>query len=121
MFSECLKKMRKKMKMTQAVLAQKLDVSPSTIGMYEQGRREPDSKMLIKIANLFGVSVDYLINSECTARFVNDPDELVNKVENALRTSGKLESYGEKFGTKTIDLIVEAVREGIYEAVESIN
>ena len=121
MFSECLKKMRKKMKMTQAVLAQKLDVSPSTIGMYEQGRREPDSKMLIKIANLFGVSVDYLINSECTARFVNDPDELVNKVRKALLNSKKLENCREKFSDKTINLIAEAVRDGIYESIESEN
>ena len=121
MFGECLKKLRKKMKMTQAALAGKLGISPSTIGMYEQGRREPDSKLLIKIANFFGVSVDYLINSKCTARFINDNDELVNKVKKALRNSKKLENYQEKFSDKTINLIAEAVRDGIYESIESEN
>ena len=119
MFGVCLKRLRKEMKLTQAALAGKLGISPSTIGMYEQGRREPDSKMLIKIANLFGVSVDYLINSKCTARFINDPDELVNKVKRALRSSEKLENCQEKFSDKTINLIAEAVREEIYESVES--
>ena len=75
------------------------------------------SKMLIKIANFFGVSVDYLINSKCTARFVNDPDELVNKVKKALRSNEKLGNCQEKFNDKTINLIAEAVRDGIYESV----
>ncbi len=121
MFGECLKKLRKKMKLTQTALAGKLGVSPSTIGMYEQGRREPDSRMLIKIANFFGVSVDYLINSKCTARFINDNDELVNKVRKALLNSKKLENCREKFSDKTINLIAEAVRDGIYESVEYEN
>ena len=59
MFNVKLRRLRKKSKQTQAQLAKKLSVSPSTIGMYEQGRREPDSATLLKIANLFKVSVDF--------------------------------------------------------------
>ena len=39
--SEKLKKLRMKSGLTQAELAEKIKVSPSSIGMYEQGRREP--------------------------------------------------------------------------------
>ena len=52
MFGKKLKMLRKKNRLTQANLAKKLNISPSTIGMYEQGRREPDSAMLVKIADL---------------------------------------------------------------------
>ena len=48
----------------QAELARRLQVSPSAVGMYEQGRREPPSDLLLAIARVFGVSVDYLISGQ---------------------------------------------------------
>lgn len=46
---------------SQAELAKRLQVSPSAIGMYEQGRREPAAELLIAMANTFSVSTDYLL------------------------------------------------------------
>lgn len=51
----------------QAELARRLQISPSAVGMYEQGRREPSADMLLTIARAFGVSVDYLISGEVSA------------------------------------------------------
>lgn len=53
--------LRRQAGMNQAELAQLLQVSPSTVGMYEQGRREPPAQMLVTIARTFQVSVDYLL------------------------------------------------------------
>ena len=50
--------------MTQAQLADKLDISASTVGMYEQGRREPDNYTLARICQELGASVDYLLDIE---------------------------------------------------------
>ena len=50
---ETLKKLRKSKGLTQAELGKILGVSPSTIGMYEQGRRTPDKDALIAISNYF--------------------------------------------------------------------
>lgn len=61
MFSEILKDLRTECNMSQSELAKKLDISPSTVGMYEQGRRYPDFDTLIKIANHFNVSLDFLL------------------------------------------------------------
>ncbi len=47
--------------MNQWELAEKMEVSPSTIGMYEQGRREPSGRRLVLLGRLFGVSTDYLL------------------------------------------------------------
>lgn len=49
---------------SQAELAAKLGVSPSAIGMYEQGRREPAVDTLVALAELFGVSTDYLLTGK---------------------------------------------------------
>ena len=46
---------------SQAQLAQKLKISPSAMGMYEQGRREPSLQLLGQMAKVLGVSTDYLI------------------------------------------------------------
>lgn len=47
--------------LSQAQLAQKLGISPSAMGMYEQGRREPSMETLVAIAKIFQVSTDYLL------------------------------------------------------------
>ena len=61
MLSQNLRQLRINNKMTQKNLAEKLGVSFGSIAMWESGRRSPDSEMLIKIADLFDVSVDSLL------------------------------------------------------------
>ena len=45
-------------------LGEKLGVSQSSISLWEKGSRRPDMEMLVKIANFYGVSTDYLLGSE---------------------------------------------------------
>lgn len=52
---------------SQQELAKKLGVSASAVGMYEQGRREPDCETLVALARLFGVSTDYLLTGRTHA------------------------------------------------------
>ena len=63
-FQKRIKELRQKNGYTQAELGKKLGISASAIGMYEQGRREPDSKILTEMSRLFEVPVDYLLSSE---------------------------------------------------------
>lgn len=65
-------KLRKEARMSQLQLAQKLNVSPSTVGMYEQGRRMPAIEILIQMASLFGVSLDYLITGSEKLNLITD-------------------------------------------------
>lgn len=53
--------LRRKKGWSQAELASRLHISPSTIGMYEQGRREPPIDILVAMSKEFDVSIDYLI------------------------------------------------------------
>ena len=46
---------------SQTQLAQQLKISPSAVGMYEQGRREPSVELVVEMASLFGVTTDYLL------------------------------------------------------------
>lgn len=53
--------LRREAGLSQAQLAEKLQISPSAMGMYEQGRREPSLQLLGQMARVLGVSTDYLI------------------------------------------------------------
>lgn len=53
--------------LSQGELARRLQVSASTVGMYEQGRREPSAEILVALARTFGVTVDYLLTGQPSA------------------------------------------------------
>ena len=59
-----LKQLREKAKLTQADLGKKLNIAPSTVGMWEKGYRSPDYDMLKRIADYFNVSTDYLLEHD---------------------------------------------------------
>ena len=56
-----LKELRKSKGLSQLRLATDLNTTQNTISRYETGEREPGIAELIKIADYFHVSVDYLI------------------------------------------------------------
>lgn len=56
-----LKELRKLRGISQLKLALDLNTNQNTISRYETGEREPGINELIKIADYFNVSVDYLI------------------------------------------------------------
>ena len=62
MFGDRLKLLRNEKNMTQKNLADLLNVSPSTIGMYERNQRDPDTATLRFLADYFSVSADYLLD-----------------------------------------------------------
>ena len=59
-FSERLKNLRKEKKLSQKKLAQEVKVTRATIGYYENRKRKPDLEKLIKLADFFDVSIDFL-------------------------------------------------------------
>ena len=52
---------RREAGLSQAEFARRIQVSPSAMGMYEQGRREPSAEILVAMARELGVSTDYLL------------------------------------------------------------
>lgn len=56
-----LKELQKQKGISQLKLAMDLSMNQNTISRYETGEREADYKTLIKIADYFNVSIDYLL------------------------------------------------------------
>ena len=80
--------LRRRTGMSQAELARQLQCSPSAVGMYEQGRREPPTDLLVQMARIFDVSTDYLLTGSAHAqkdRFVF-ADMLLRSLNDAEQT-----------------------------------
>lgn len=60
-FRKKLIELRKNKKWYQTDVAEKIGVARATYGAYEQGNRQPDFDTLERLADLYGVSVDYLL------------------------------------------------------------
>lgn len=63
-FGNKVKELRKKNGWTQAQVADKIGVTKSVISFYENKDRSPSPEVLIKFAELFRVSTDYLLGVE---------------------------------------------------------
>ncbi|MCR2043229.1 helix-turn-helix domain-containing protein [Anaerosalibacter massiliensis] len=91
MFGDRIKEERTLKQMTQKELSKFLGVSPSTVGMYEQNRRQPDSETIIKLSEIFNVSTDYLLGRTDIKNPENEDKEMkrlankeIKSVEDAL-------------------------------------
>lgn len=73
--------LRRGANLSQGELARRLQVSPSAIGMYEQGRREPSGEILVALARTFGVTVDYLLTGQPS---LQEQDAVTSAMETAL-------------------------------------
>ncbi|HIZ17452.1 MAG TPA: helix-turn-helix domain-containing protein [Firmicutes bacterium] len=64
-FGKRLKHLRISSGMTQTDLAERVGMSTSSIGMYEQGRREPGLDVIFNMCNIFEVHPNELLGYEC--------------------------------------------------------
>ncbi len=86
-FSDRLKELRKQAGLTQGQLAEKIWVTKATICYYEQSERNPSPEVLIKLANVFHVSTDYLLGIDKKQRYldISDlPDEDVELLQHTV-------------------------------------
>ena len=73
-----LKKLLEQHNISQKDLAKDLFITPSTLGNYIQNTREPDYQTLIKIADHFHVTIDFLLGHDVDSHLTQEEILLVN-------------------------------------------
>lgn len=63
--------LRKTNKLTQQNVADYLNVTQTTYNYYEKGKSEPNINTLCKLADLYNVSIDYLVDRNFDNHFVH--------------------------------------------------
>lgn len=71
-----LKQLRTENDVSQSDIAKLLDVTRQAYSRYERGEREPDLEMLCKLADYYGVTVDYLIGHDSKS-IMDRPDSAI--------------------------------------------
>lgn len=75
--------LRKKHNLTQEELAEQLNISRASLSHYETNRREPDYDTLVRLADFFNVSLDYIMarTEEPTVLTDQNVKEFLNELE----------------------------------------
>ncbi len=72
---------------TKKEVAKALDIAPNTLSGYIKNKRQPDLNTLIKIANYFNITTDYLLE-----HFTNDSSASENKLPAAQKKLNQIVS-----------------------------
>lgn len=83
-----MKQLREERNLTMREASQRLGIPYTTYVNYEKGLREPNSEMLIRIANFFNTSIDYLLKR-------SDNREVLEIKNSTLAASGSNDYSGE--------------------------
>ena len=110
MFAETMKHLRRSRKMTQAQLAEQLGLSASAVGMYEQGRREPDLSVILQLCRIFEVPADLLLNNmtEPVKKSLEIKD-VIQDIQDRLLTTRELTLDGTPMSVEDIHRLIHAI------------
>lgn len=108
-----LKEEREKRGWTQEYMANLLEIKIGTLSGYERSYRTPDLDMTLKIANLFGVSVDYLLGreeSDHTPWWEKGTPPTPVELDEFIRNQPNLRLFGDPMNEDVKDDIMLALR-----------
>ena len=83
---ERIKRLRKNMGLTQSDLAEKLNLECAAVSKYETNRVPLTQESLIKLADIFNVSTDYLLGLN-ENKTINEPIQIAASMKNGLDLS----------------------------------
>lgn len=67
-----IREVRKAKKLSQTELAEMLHVHQTAVSQWENGKTEPDMDNLCRIADIFGVTVDYLLGVDTQSQTIDE-------------------------------------------------
>lgn len=110
-FGMRIRQLRKNKGYTQQQLAQKLGVSTSAVGMYEQGRREPDNNLLSKLCAVLDTTTDYLIGISSDDQVENqDVNEAIDDFTKMLMSQSGLMFQGQPMSREDREKVIIAIK-----------
>lgn len=120
---EYLKNLRVAKGVSQQIVADYLEITRQAYSNYENGNRAPDNEMLLKLAEYFNVSVDYLLRGpekEKTPTLTDkDERDIARKLDaimEEITQGGDLMFDGDPMSEEAIESIMAAMKLGLEAA-----
>lgn len=89
MLGQKIRDLRKQKRLSQTELGKYIGVSQTTVTAWENGRAEPSSGYLSKLADYFNVTTDYLLGRPEKQNEAQTEQDLERALDNAHSFSGK--------------------------------
>lgn len=86
-----IRDLRRSHGLTMKQLGAMLGLAESTVSQYENGKRNPDNETLLKLGEIFGVTVGYILGAEEKPTPVSESEPHVNIVKIAGRDGSFVE------------------------------
>ena len=77
-----MKSEREKRNWSQVFVAKKIGITNAVLSNYERDIRDPDTETLKKLANLYGVSIDFLLDNKVDEVEQNKKQAIMDKIAN---------------------------------------
>lgn len=104
--SRRLKNLREEKGYLQRYVADKIGVRSNTLSGYENGTRSPDPDMLVSLADLYGVTTDYLLGKADQPYIIED-DEKTALIEEMARKYPDAEIMFDNLAGMTVEQLRE--------------
>ncbi|WP_010500610.1 helix-turn-helix domain-containing protein [Paenibacillus elgii] len=111
-----LRAAREKARFSQTSAAKKIGIHNSTLGKYELGEREADNETLLKLANLYGVKVQWVLTGE-----EQNKEKIVDKIIEHVGEPG--DKQREKFTNlflEELNNLPEEIQKSLYTLIRYI-
>lgn len=89
-----IKELREDRDLRQIDISEKVGIDQKTLSNYETGKTNPDSFAIIKLAEFFGVTCDYLLG--VTERNLLNSDEVLNEIDDIKKRLDDVKKYIKK-------------------------
>ncbi|MEK4247625.1 helix-turn-helix domain-containing protein [Psychrobacillus sp. FSL K6-2684] len=118
-----LKKAREDAKLTQVDAAKKLGISNGTLSGYERNYRDPDTDIINSMADLYNVSIEWLMGREVKSNYSKDERDIAKRLEafkDEIENSDGLAFDGEPMSDEAKESLAEAM-EHLFRQTQRIN
>lgn len=114
-FALKLKMLRLELGKTQEEIADMIGISRGCLANYETGKRKPDSDTLKRIADILGVSIDYLVNRSVPNKVnVREEDFKVYT-----RANEMLKKYGDFINLNEVNVISRIILVELFQYLKA--
>lgn len=110
-FAQNLISLRKQMKLTQLELAEKINYSDKAVSKWERGESIPDVTVLMTIASLFGVTLDFLVTEHAEPEIVAEQTSYAKAVKKRNRMLVAAITF---FAIAALETVVFAILQSVF-------
>lgn len=103
---ENMRALRMRSGITMKQLGKEMGMAESTISLYETGKRSPNVQALIRFADFFKVSIDYLVGRTDASYICMSDDAISDSEQRIIMDFRKLNKQGKEYVLQSIAMAV---------------